>query len=199
MQCRCSAAIYVNFSHHLCSHRPLRNSLHRVSLAVLRGRPGAASAESCTHPARRDRCFPPSIAERQRLPNAGIYIKWFVFIKFVAVSVCGRFGLWPFWFVAVSVCGPFGFWPFRFVAVSVCGLFDLWSFRVMAISVLAFRFVVAMTRNHCLCCYKCKRTQIKWNEKIFIQTHCVCTILIQCCFDTIAIPQITLWSVIKHV
>ena len=33
--------------------------------------PGAASAESCTHPAKRDRCFPPPIAERQRLPNVG--------------------------------------------------------------------------------------------------------------------------------
>ena len=37
--------------------------------------PGAASAESCTHPAKRDRCFPPPIAERQRLPNVGIYVK----------------------------------------------------------------------------------------------------------------------------
>ena len=26
---------------------------------------GAASAESCTHPAKRDRCFPPPIAERE--------------------------------------------------------------------------------------------------------------------------------------
>ena len=34
--------------------------------------PGAASAESCTHSAKRDRCFPPPIAERQRLPNEGI-------------------------------------------------------------------------------------------------------------------------------
>ena len=34
--------------------------------------PGAASAESCTHPAKRDHCFPPPIAERQRLPNVGI-------------------------------------------------------------------------------------------------------------------------------
>ena len=34
--------------------------------AVLRGGQGpwAASAESCTHPAKRDRCFPPPIAER---------------------------------------------------------------------------------------------------------------------------------------
>ena len=34
--------------------------------------PGAASAESCTRPAKRDRCFPPPIVERQRLPNVGI-------------------------------------------------------------------------------------------------------------------------------
>ena len=33
--------------------------------------PGA-EAESCTRPAKRDRCFPPPIAERQRLPNVGI-------------------------------------------------------------------------------------------------------------------------------
>ena len=33
----------------------------------------------------------------------------------VAVSVCGRSGLWPFRFVAVSVCGRFG-----------CGRFGLW-------------------------------------------------------------------------
>ena len=41
--------------------------------------PGAASAESCTHPAKRDRSFPPPIAERQRLPNVGIEsgVAWF--------------------------------------------------------------------------------------------------------------------------
>ena len=33
--------------------------------------PGA-EAESCTHPAKRDRSFPPPIAERKRLPNVGI-------------------------------------------------------------------------------------------------------------------------------
>ena len=37
MQCCCSTASYVNFPHHLCSHPLLRNSLHMVSLAVLRG------------------------------------------------------------------------------------------------------------------------------------------------------------------
>ena len=41
---------------------------HRVALAVLRGGQ-AASAESCTHPAKRDHRFSPPIAERQRLPN----------------------------------------------------------------------------------------------------------------------------------
>ena len=44
---------------------------HRVALAVLRGGQ-AASAESCTHPAKRDHRFPPPIAERQRLPNVRI-------------------------------------------------------------------------------------------------------------------------------
>ena len=36
--------------------------------------PRAASAESCTHPAKRDGCFPPPITERWRLPNMGIDI-----------------------------------------------------------------------------------------------------------------------------
>ena len=33
-----------------------------------------------------------------------------------------------FWFVAVLVCGRFGLWPFWFVAVMVCGRFDLHAF-----------------------------------------------------------------------
>ena len=41
----------------------------RVAMAVPRR---SRFAESCTHPAKRDRCFPPPIAERQRLPNVGI-------------------------------------------------------------------------------------------------------------------------------
>ena len=50
------------------------------------------------------------------------YIRWFVSIQFVAVSVCGlsvcgRSGLWPFRFVAVTICGRFGLWPFMYVAV----------------------------------------------------------------------------------
>ena len=58
----------------------------------------------------------------------------------VAVSVCGRSGLWPFRFVAVPVCSRFGLWPFRFVAVwsvavPVCGRFGLWPFRFVAVSV----------------------------------------------------------------
>ena len=32
----------------------------------------AASAENCIHPAKSESCFPPPIAERQRLPNARI-------------------------------------------------------------------------------------------------------------------------------
>ena len=63
----------------------------------------------------------------------------------VAVPVCGRSGLWPFRFVAVPVCGRFGLWPFRFVAVSVCGRFSLWPFRLWP-----FRFVAVMT------CYRMK-------------------------------------------
>ena len=44
---------------------------HRVALAVLRGGQ-TASAESCTHPAKRDLRFPPPIAKRQRLSNVRI-------------------------------------------------------------------------------------------------------------------------------
>ena len=55
--------------------------------------------------------------------------------RFVAVPVCGRFGLWPFRPVAVPVCGRSGLWPFRFVAVPVCGRFGLWPFRFVAVSV----------------------------------------------------------------
>ena len=151
----CSTAIYVNFTHHLCSHRALPNPLDtwggaggtpwrtgprfnirwyvlsedlvksrsreigsssygialqfdrhfgspaaelpakfqsdrtilNTNLAasklceflqtfyrILKRGPGAAPAESCTHPAKRDHCFPPPIAQRQRLPNVGIGI-----------------------------------------------------------------------------------------------------------------------------
>ena len=65
----------------------------------------------------------------------------------VAIWACGRSGLWPFRFVAVPVCGRFGLWPFRFVAVSVCDRFGLWPFRSVAVSVCGrfglwpFRFV----------------------------------------------------------
>ena len=55
----------------------------------------------------------------------------------VAVSVCGRSGLWPFRFVAVSVCGRSGLWPFRSVAIPVCGRFGFWPFRFVAVSVVA--------------------------------------------------------------
>ena len=59
----------------------------------------------------------------------------------MAVSVCGRSGLWPFRSVAVPVCGRFGLWPFRSVDVSVCGRLGLWPFRFWP-----FRFVAVMTR-----------------------------------------------------
>ena len=66
-----------------------------------------------------------------------IYRRWFASIQFAAVSVCGRFGVWPFRSVAFPVCGRSGLWPFRFVAVPVCGRFGLWPFRFVAVSVLA--------------------------------------------------------------
>ena len=63
--------------------------------------------------------------------------------RFVAVPVCGHFGLWPFQVVAVLVCGRSGLWPFRSVAVPVRGRFGLWPFRLwpfrfVAVSVVAF-------------------------------------------------------------
>ena len=78
MHCCYSVAIHVHFLYHPCSHRPLRNPLCAQDGAG--GTPwgsGAASAESRIHPAKRDRCFPPPIAERQRLPNVGIFY-WFL-------------------------------------------------------------------------------------------------------------------------
>ena len=82
-------------------------------------------------------------------------LMWWV-TTVVAVSVCGRSGLWPFRFVAVPVCGRFDVWPFRFVAVPVCGHFSLWLFRSVAVPVCGrfglwpfrlwpFRFVAVMT------------------------------------------------------
>ena len=64
----------------------------------------------------------------------------------MAVSVCGRSGMWPFRFVTISICGPSGLWPFRSVAprpspFTVCGLLGLWPFRFWP-----FRFVAVMTR-----------------------------------------------------
>ena len=60
--------------------------------------------------------------------------------RFVAVPDCGRSGLWPFRIVAVSVCGRSGVWPFWSVAVPVCGRFGLWPFRLWPL-----RFVAVMT------------------------------------------------------
>ena len=69
------------------------------------------------------------------------YIFWWQLMWWVttdvAVSVCGRSGLWPFRFVAVPVCGRSGLWPFRFEAVPVCGRSGLWPFRFVAVSAVA--------------------------------------------------------------
>ena len=61
---------------------------------------------------------------------------WCGRFRFVAVPVCGRFGLWPFRSVSVPVCVRSGLWPFRSVAVSVCGRSGLWPFQFVAVSVL---------------------------------------------------------------
>ena len=87
MQCRRSAAIYVNLPHHLCFHQPPRNSLHRAAVWG----PGAASAERCTHPAKRDCCFPPPIAERQWLPNVGIDQAWILCLSLIRICIVSEF------------------------------------------------------------------------------------------------------------
>ena len=69
---------------------------HRVALAVLRGGQ-AASAESCTHPAKRDHRFPPPIAERQRLPN----------VRISRIFSCDQAALWMVQSVCPSVCDAF--------------------------------------------------------------------------------------------
>ena len=71
--------------------------------------------------------------------------------RFVAVSVCGRFGLWPFWFVAVPICGRIGLWPFRsmafwFVAVSVCRPFGCCRFGLWPLSPITCASMCAV--NH---------------------------------------------------
>ena len=81
-----------------------------------------------------------------------LQLMWWVTTD-VAVSICGRSGLWPFRFVAVpvcglSVCGRSGLWPFRSVAVPVCGRSGLWPFRLWP-----FRFVAVMT------CYRLTTTK----------------------------------------
>ena len=69
------SSVYVNFPYNFSSAAPefsARNGANGTAWG-----PGAASAESCIHPAKRDRCFSPPIAERQRLPNVGIQITSF--------------------------------------------------------------------------------------------------------------------------
>ena len=58
IQCCYCVAIHANFPHHLM-----------FSSAA----PKSSSAESYTHPPKRDRWFPHPIAERQRLPKCGNY------------------------------------------------------------------------------------------------------------------------------
>ena len=57
------------------------NKVHGANMGPISGRqdPGGPHVGpmnfaiwGCTYPAKRDRCFPPPIAERQRLPNVGI-------------------------------------------------------------------------------------------------------------------------------
>ena len=89
----------------------------------------------------------------------------------MAVSVCGRSGLWPLRFVAVSVCGRSGF-----VAVPVCGRSGLWPFRFWP-----FRFVAVMTRIRHRCAvvngsavrHGCQ-CQIAGEERVFADSQWLC-------------------------
>ena len=60
--------------------------------------------------------------------KVSLYIYKLVLIQFVAVSVCGEFGLWSFrsaaikLSIAISVCNRFVFLAFRSLVVPVCGL-----------------------------------------------------------------------------
>ena len=62
-------SVYVNFPYHFSSAVP-EFSAPSGAGGTPWG-PGAASAESCTHPAKRGRCFLPPIAERQRIAKCG--------------------------------------------------------------------------------------------------------------------------------
>ena len=71
IQCRSSADMYV-ISRIICALIGCCGTQLQGGAGGTRWGPGVASAESCTHPTKRDRCFPPPLAERQRLPNVGI-------------------------------------------------------------------------------------------------------------------------------
>ena len=84
----------------------------------------------------------------------GYHVVWP--FRFVAVPVCGPFGLWPFRLVAVSVCGRFGLRPFRSVTVSVCGHYDLLLSITSTLVVEShWHFVYIMT-NQCRILYNIK-------------------------------------------
>ena len=77
--------------------------------------PGA-EAESCTHPAKHDRCFTPPIAERQRLPNLGIdyaHVSNIVFIRALQIlryNIYSVFGDKPWYSVMlVEYCNPYAY------------------------------------------------------------------------------------------
>ena len=112
-----------------------------------------------------------SLARISSLPMglSSSYLFWWQLMWWVtndvAVSVCGRSGLWPFRFVAVPVCDRSGLWPFRFVAVSVCGRSGLWPFRFVAVSVVA----VSVCGRYDLLPIKKTKGAIKNQKRKFIE------------------------------
>ena len=132
---------------------PLRASLHPESpnspscsaLALYSCWPGLSPwGESW----KRTRVARTAALTRYRYATQPSYLFWWQLMwpfRFVAVSVCGRYGLWPFRFVAISVCGRSGLWPFRFVTISVCGRFGcgrfgLWPLWPVTFCTLYSRF-----------------------------------------------------------
>ena len=100
--------------------------------------------------------------------------------QFVAVSVCGPFGVWPICFVASAVRGCFGFVTFLF-----CGPFGLWRFQFAVVFGLRpFRMclLLSMTVTTCYHYDTCfhqyisssvRSNRCKWYLKNKTNVHCV--------------------------
>ena len=128
--------------------------------------------------------------------------------RFVAVPVCGRFGLWPFRSVAVSVCGrsglwPFRLWPFRFVAVMTCYLwmqvlysFTWWNLTICFTNITLV--ILSYDLTPCLDFIEIRLTYERWQLlpfNIHKRTHCVRDTILQTTFwNVFSWENSCLWS-----